>query len=288
MKLSVNAPAKLNLYLDILGRLPNGYHSLAMVMQAVSLFDTVTLEETEDAGIRLACSDPSLPCDENNLAYKAAAAFFNALGEAPHHALCIEKRIPMAAGLAGGSADAAAVLVGLNALYGRPYDLQALCDIGLTVGSDVPFCVRGGTCLAQHTGGILAPLPPLPACTFVLVKPERGVSTAEAYAAADSVYLYHPSFTRMLQACAEQNLDEICRQAGNVFEQVIDVPERIEIKQCLRRYGAKLCQMSGSGPTVFGLFEDADAANACAQTLRQQFQQVFVAAPLSYGAAVDV
>ncbi|MBR4726621.1 MAG: 4-(cytidine 5'-diphospho)-2-C-methyl-D-erythritol kinase [Clostridia bacterium] len=287
MKLSVNAPAKLNLYLDILDRLPNGYHSLAMVMQAVALYDTVTLEETAEPGLRLSCSDPALPCDEQNLAHKAATAFFKALGEAPHHALRVEKRIPMAAGLAGGSADAAAVLVGLNALYGRPYDLQALCEIGLTVGSDVPFCVRGGTCLAQHTGGILAPLPPLPACTFVLVKPERAVSTAEAYAAADSVYLYHPSFTRMLQACAEQDLDGICRLAGNVFEQVIDVPERIEIKQCLRRYGAKLCQMSGSGPTVFGLFEDEAAAAACAETLQKTYRQVFVAAPLPHGAVID-
>lgn len=288
MKLSVKAPAKLNLYLDILGKLPNGYHSLAMVMQAVSLCDTVTIEETETPGLQLACSDPALPCDEKNLAYRAATAFFAALEAEPHHALQIEKQIPAAAGLAGGSADAAATLVGLNALYGRPLDLEALCALGLQIGSDVPFCVRGGTCLAQHTGGVLAPLPALPACTFVLVKPERSVSTAEAYAAADSVYLYHPSFTRMLQACAEADLDGICRQAGNVFEQVIDVPERIEIKQCLRHYGAQLCQMSGSGPTVFGLFTDPAAAAACAAALRQTFRQVFVASPEARGAYLDV
>ena len=286
MKLTVRAPAKINLYLDILGKLPNGFHSLAMVMQSVDLCDTVTITETEEPGIRLRCSDPGIPCDERNIAWKAADAFYTALGMQPQLELTIEKRIPAAAGLAGGSADGAAVFAGLNALHGKPMSDRALAALSLTVGTDLPFCLQGGTCLAQHTGGILSPLPPLPPCTVVLSKPQRAVSTAEAYAEADHTRLYHPNWLRMLDACAAADLDAICKEAGNVFEQIVDVPERVSIKQVMRRHHTKLCQMSGSGPTVFGLFDDPEAAAACADELRAQFPQTYLASPCDHGAIV--
>lgn len=285
MKLTVNAPAKINLFLDIVGKLDNGYHSLFMVMQSVSLADTVTLEKCDD-GIFLTCSEPKLPCGEKNIAYKAARAFFDETKIDGGVKLHIEKRIPFEAGLAGGSADAAATLVGLNRLYSSPLSLSHLCEIGLRVGSDVPFCIVGGTCLSQNTGGVLSPLKPLKKCSIVISKPEKGVSTAEAYAAADNTYLYRPDCTRMLDACEKGDFDGICRYAGNVFEQVVEVVERVEIKRIMREEGAVLSQMSGSGPSVFALFEDEAAAVKCAERLRNICPQTYVVQPTEHGAEV--
>ena len=250
MKLTVNAPAKINLFLDIVGRLDNGYHSLFMIMQAVGLADTVAVEAAE-SGIELSCSEPRLPYGEKNIAYKAAKAFFEATGIKGGVRLHIDKRIPFEAGLAGGSADAAATLVGLNELYGLPLGERELCEIGLRVGSDVPFCIVGGTCLSQNTGGVLSYLKPLKQCSIVISKPVKGVSTAEAYSAADSVYLYHPDSMRIM-----------------------------------REEGAALAQMSGSGPSVFALFEDEAAAARCAERLRPICPQTYVTYPLERGAAV--
>jgi len=285
MKLTVNAPAKINLFLDIVGRLDNGYHSLFMIMQAVGLADTVTVEAAE-SGIELSCSEPKLPCGEKNIAYKAAKAFFEATGIKGGVRLHIDKRIPFEAGLAGGSADAAATLVGLNELYGLPLSERELCEIGLRVGSDVPFCIVGGTCLSQNTGGVLSYLKPLKQCSIVISKPVKGVSTAEAYSAADSVYLYHPDSMRMLDACERGDFGGICRYAGNVFEQVVEVVERVEIKRIMREEGAALAQMSGSGPSVFAMFEDEAAAARCAERLRPICPQTYVTYPLERGAAV--
>lgn len=259
MKLVVKAPAKINLFLDILGRLDNGYHSLFMVMQAVELSDTVTVENGEK-GIALTCSEPGIPCNEKNIAHKAAMAFCKKAGIEPAVRIHIEKNIPFAAGLAGGSADGAAVLVGLNRLYGEPLTEDELLEAGLSVGSDIPFCILGSTRLAQNTGGVLSKLKPLRKSFIVLSKPERGVSTQQAYADADSVRLYHPDRLRMLDACEKGDFENICRYAGNVFEQVIEVPERVELKEIMRKSGASLCQMSGSGPTVFGIFENREDA----------------------------
>lgn len=285
MKLTVNAPAKINLFLDIVGRLDNGYHSLFMVMQSVSLADTVTVESAA-SGIELTCSEPRLPCGEKNIAYKAAKAFFDATGIEGGARLHIDKRIPFEAGLAGGSADAAAALVGLNELYGSPLGTQELCEVGLRVGSDVPFCIVGGTCLAQNTGGVLSRLKPLGECGIVISKPEKGVSTAEAYSAADSVYLYHPDSVRMLDACERGDFGGICRYAGNVFEQVVEVVERVEIKRIMREEGAALAQMSGSGPSVFAIFEDKNAAARCAERLKALCPETFAVCPLECGATI--
>lgn len=283
MKITVDAPAKINLFLDIIGRLDNGYHSLFMVMQSIGLSDRVTLEKTE-GGIYLSCSDSRLPSDEKNIAYKAAAAFFKYTGIEPGVKIAIEKRIPFAAGLAGGSADAAAVIVGLDKIYETNLSERELCKIGLTVGSDVPFCIVGGTCLSQNTGGVLSALEPLKDCFIVLAKPEAGVSTAEAYAAADNTYLYRPDSMRMLDACEKGDFEGICKYAGNVFEQVIEVADRVEFKRIMRDNGCSLCQMSGSGPTVFALFEDETDAGNCAEELRKICPNVFVTTPVSHGA----
>ena len=286
MKLTVNAPAKINLFLDIVGRLDNGYHSLFMVMQSVGVEDVITLETADKKGIFLSCTEKSLPCNEKNIAYKAAAAFFERAGIEPSVKIAIEKRIPFAAGLAGGSADGAAVLVGLNELYKTNFSQYELCEIGLQVGSDIPFCIVGGTCLSQSTGGVLSPLKPLDDCFIVLAKPNAGVSTAEAYKAADSTYIYHPDCIRMLDACERGDFGEICRYSANVFEQVVEVVDRIEYKRIMRKHGASLCQMSGSGPTVFGLFESRESAENCAAELKTICPEVFVTVPVRHGAKI--
>ena len=287
MKITVNAPAKINLFLDIIGKLDNGYHSLFMVMQTVGLCDEITVEKSDKNGIFLTCSEEKLPCDEKNIAYKAAAAFCKKYGIEPNIKIHIEKRIPFAAGLAGGSADAAAVIVALDKLCETNLSEYELCKTGLLVGSDVPFCIKGGTCLSQNTGGILSPLEPLKDCFIVLAKPEAGVSTAEAYAAADSTYLYKPDSMRMLDACEKGDFEGICRYAGNVFEQVIEVAERVEFKEIMRKHGCSLCQMSGSGPTVFALFESKENAEKCSEELKKICPNVFVTTPVNHGAVAD-
>ena len=287
MKITAFAPAKINLFLDIVGRLDNGYHSLFMIMQSIGLGDTVTVEKTEEIGIHLTCSEKSLPTDEKNIAYKAAKKFCEAAGEEPGIRIRIEKKIPFAAGLAGGSADAAAVIVAMNEIYGNRFNQHELCKIGLSVGSDVPFCICGGTSLSQNTGGVLAPLEPLKECHIVLAKPECGVSTAEAYSQADNTYLYHPDCMRMLDACEKGDFKGICKYAGNVFEQVIEVADRVEYKRIMREHGAALCQMSGSGPTVFALFENKENAEKCAEELRGICSNVFVTVPVSHGVITE-
>ena len=164
----------------------------------------------------------------------------------------------------------AGVIVGLDRLFGTDMGTQRLCDIGLKIGSDVPFCIAGGTMLSQHTGGILSHLPPLKSCFVVLAKPATGVSTARAYGDFDSAsFIYHPNKVGMLDAAANADFEGICRQAGNVFEQTIEVPERVRIKSIMRRHGSSLTQMSGSGPTVFGLFESESDAEKCRAELEK-------------------
>lgn len=281
--INVTAPAKINLFLDILGRLENGFHSLFMVMQTVDLCDEITVDKG-NGGISLTCSDERLPQDERNIAYKAAAAFFKATGIEPNAVITVTKKIPFEAGLAGGSADAAAVIVGLNELYGTELSTQAMCEIGLTVGSDVPFCIKGGTCIAQNRGEVLSRVKPLKDCFIVIAKPEKGVSTAQAFAAADNAHIYHPDNLKMLDACSRGDFESICKYASNVFEQVIEVVERIEIKDVMRNCGALLYQMSGSGPSVFGIFDNKENAEKCAQELQENCKDVFLTKPVVNGA----
>ena len=276
----IEAPAKINLLLDIIKRLPNGYHVLFMVMQAVSLYDTIEVEKAK-SGITLTCSEPSLPTDEKHLAYRAAQAFFDAAGIQSGCSVAITKRIPLQAGLAGGSADAAGVLRALNLLFDAGLTTEELCHIGVRLGADVPFCLHGGTMLAQDIGQILAPLPKLKDCFIVLAKPTQGVSTAEAYAAFDeSTDVRHPDNWGMLHALATEDFAGVVSRTQNVFEQFIEVPERITIKSVMRRHGSLCCCMSGSGPTVFGIFDEEAKAAACVNELKQSFDQVYLTHPV--------
>ena len=286
MSIALKAYAKVNIHLDITGRFSDGYHSLFMVMQSVGLYDRIILEKA-GKGITLLCSDKHIPLDESNTEYKAARLFFEKTGIQGGVIIETEKNIPQQAGLAGGSADAAAVLTGLNILYGAGLSEHQLREIGLQVGSDVPFCLKGGTCLVQSRGGIIAPVKPAENCFAVLVKPERGVSTAQAYADADETYLYHPDNSRMLEACETGSFEDICKYAGNVFEQVVEVPERVDIKKIMREHNCLMAQMTGSGPTVFGLFGSKDDAQAAAEKLKKICPGVFLTEPVDCGVSVE-
>ncbi len=281
--MKIKAYAKVNLMLDILGTLPNGYHNLWMIMQSVSLYDTVTVEKNNSGKITLTCSEEGIPTNEKNIAYKAAIAFFEKTGiENCGLHIHIEKCIPSEAGLAGGSADGAAVIKALNELFSAKLTERELCRIGRKVGADVPFCIVGGTCLAQNIGDVLSPLDDIPPCYFVLAKPKMGVSTKEAFASFDNAsYIRKPKKDKMLIAAANGDFDEMCKLAANVFEQVIEVPERVEIKKIMREQNAKLALMSGSGPTVYGIFENKKDAENCAEKLKSITNDVFIAMPVS-------
>lgn len=279
---SLRAFAKINLLLDITEQLPNGYHALHMIMQSVGLYDEVTVAEGE-RGIE--CDDPSVPTDERNIAWKAADAFAAATGvDCGRTRIILKKHIPSAAGLAGGSADGAAVLAGLNLLHDTGLDEQTLCRIGATVGADVPFCLTGGTRLALNIGDVLAPLPPLENVTLVLAKPDCDVSTKEAYAAFDEAHdVSHVPLPALLFDAAKGDWERVFRRTCNTFEQLIEVPERVPIKTVMRKNGSTFSMMSGSGPTVFGVFPTREQADACAEQLRAWAPDVFVCDPVSRG-----
>ena len=285
MKVTYKANAKINLMLDILARLDNGYHSLFMLMQSVDLSDIVTVEETESGKIEITSSEDGIPCDKRNIAWKAAEKFFEA-AEVENKGIKIhlEKHIPFAAGMAGGSADGAAVIAALDEIYGTGLSTQELCAIGVKVGADVPFCLTGGTCLSQNVGEILSPLPALDDCYIVLAKPDRGVSTKEAYDAFDNAQnVRHLDTCGMLYAASKGDLYEICKRTKNVFEQLIEVPERVPIKSVMNRYGALTACMSGSGPTVYGIFDDESKAQAAAEALKSVVKNIYVTRPAKCG-----
>ncbi len=284
MKVTYNAAAKINLMLDIISTLPNGYHSLFMIMQSVSLFDTVTVEKTSDGGIILSSNVPEIPCDETNIAHKAAVAFYNYTGiDDKNISIHVEKRIPFAAGLAGGSADGAGVIAALNDIYKTNLTERELCSIGVKVGADVPFCLTGGTRLAQNIGEVLSLLPDLKDCFIVLAKPDIGVSTGPAYAEFDKQGVRHLKTDSMLFAAANGDFDAICSKVGNVFEQLIEVPQRVDIKKIMYDNGALCSCMSGSGPTVFGIFNDKNQADKACESLKEKFEQVYVCQPVKSG-----
>ncbi len=275
--MKLNAYAKINLALDVCGRLENGYHAVRMVMQSVSLCDVVTMHRTSD-GIVLSCSDQSLPCDGGNLAYRAAAIFLERTGIRGGVAIRLEKHIPAQAGLGGGSADAAAVLRGMDALYQTHLPMDTLLAWGLELGADVPFCLLGGTALAEGIGGCLTPLAGMPRTPVVLIKPEGGISTAWAYGILDQM---RPAPHADVDAVV-QCLDTPQRLAGrmeNVFEPVV-LPKFPAVGSCKRRLlelGANGALMSGTGSAVFGLFSDGGTAEAACRILLAEGMQAFLA-----------
>ena len=279
--MKVKAAAKINLLLDILKKLDNGYHSLFMIMQSVSCYDTVEVTLDDSGKITVDCGDAPLRNDETNIAYKAAKAFVDYTGISGNGInIVIEKSIPLAAGLAGGSADAAAVIFILNRLFETNLSDNEMRKIGVTVGADVPFALMGGTALALNIGEILAPLPAVENCFIVLAKPNEDVATSGAYAKYDTAgNIRHPDNAAMLEALANGETEKALGLVENVFEQVIEVHSRPYIKDTMRHFGCKATCMSGSGPTVFGIFDDEEKANNCADELQKTLKQVFVTTP---------
>lgn len=277
-KITRKAYAKINLTLDVLGRLPNGYHTVRMVMQSVSLHDEVTVGLGGTA--ETWCSLPWLPVDGTNLARRAAELFYAETGlPDPGTSIRLEKRIPVAAGLAGGSTDAAAVLRALDTLHGTALGDERLCGIGLKLGADVPYCLLGGTMLAEGIGERLRRLPSCPQAYVVLVKPPFSVSTAAAYAAMDAHQpTIRPDTEGMLRALEAGALEEVCHRLYNVMEPAIGDRSRqiAEIRGRLLDCGALGVVMSGSGPTVFGLFREHGTAEAACQALKAEYPDCFL------------
>lgn len=312
----IEAPAKINLTLDVIGVRPNGYHDVCMVMQTIGIHDTVEIIGIPE-GIRLVLTNPMskmgegcvgdyVPCDEHNIAYKAAALFLETLkeksaGEPAQHAapmttgeadaegktlggveVRITKRIPVAAGLAGGSTDAAAVLKGMNILFGDPFTEEELITMSPKLGADVAFCVMGGTALSEGIGEILTKLPSAAGIKLLVAKPDIQVSTKEVYTALDSQPItQHPDNKGMLDAIAKKDVAGIASLLGNVLADVTMPrhPEIAEIRDVMLQEGALNAMMSGSGPTVFGIFtDDNKAAEALGRLMDLGYTQLFFTA----------
>lgn len=274
MKLCALAPAKINLFLDVGPVASNGYHPICSVMQTVSLYDTITVKTSVLPGIVLECPGSSLPCDSKNLAYRAAQVFLDA-GKIKNTGISItvEKRIPVASGLAGGSTDAGAVLLLLNTLFNKPLSTDALLQIGSSLGADVPFCMTGGTALCSGIGDKLFPLPALESSTVVIARGGADVSTAAAYGMLDSKYgMQMPTMPKMWEKLGKEGLAYSSEsEFYNIFESVIlpNHKEATAYKTILENAGARVTKMSGSGPAVFGLFNNINDAKLAITKLSQ-------------------
>ena len=286
MILNESAFAKLNLTLDVLDRRADGYHDLRSIMQTVSVRDDVTLELDTHAPWQLECDAEGVPTDGTNLAWRAAELYLQALHKSVDGlTIRITKRIPSEAGMAGGSADAAAVLRALNRAFDAPLSLPALAELGAQLGSDVPFCVLGGTALAEGRGERITQLPPAPEMTYVICKPELSLSTPELYAQLDAISVgERPDTTAMRAALQKGDLERIGKQLCNVFEQVTVPahPELNYIKSILMTYGAYGALMTGSGSAVFGIFDAFESAAVACMMLRENYSQVFLAQNVSF------
>lgn len=274
-----HACGKLNLSLDVLGRTGDGYHDLRMVMQSVSFGDEVDITLT-DGDFSLDPGQPYLPSDEKNLALRAARLFLEGTGRGAR--IRITKRLPVCAGMGGGSADAAAVLRGLNQLTGAGMTSQQLRDMGLSLGSDVPFCVMGGTALAEGRGERLTALPPLPPCHLVICKPAFAISTPELFGRIDARRSrLHPDTGGILAALDGGDVPGVARRMYNVFEDVLTRREGAipAIKSQLIAHGALGAVMTGTGSAVFGLFDDPAAAKAAREALAPAWPDTFLAVP---------
>ena len=272
-KLELKALGKINLGLDILGRRENGYHDVRMVMQTVYLYDRVILEKTREPGIEISTNLPYLPVNENNIAYKAAELLQREFGIREGICISLEKHIPVAAGMAGGSSNAAAVLFGMNRMFDLGLSEEGLKERGVTLGADVPYCIMRGTVLAEGIGEILTPLPPLPKCYVLIAKPPLSASTKTVYEKIDKEGIKsHPDIGGILAGLREGNLQQVAGSMGNVLEQVMleEHPVLQKIKDVMLMSGALNAMMSGSGPTVFGIFTSRGRARAAAARLKRQ------------------
>lgn len=279
--IELKAYAKLNLTLDVLGGRPDGYHELRMVMQSVALCDHIRLETGTGRGLSVSTNKSFLPNDERNLAAAAALRFLEyGARDCGGLEIRIQKSIPVCAGMGGGSSDAAAVLWGMDKLMDTGFSTAELARLGERVGSDVPYCVYGGTALAEGRGEVISPLSPLPHCHIVLCKPAFSISTPELFGRIDGVRLRRrPDTAGMIAALEAGDLGGVARRTYNVFEDVF--PERraveiAEIKNCLIQHGALGACMSGTGPTVFGLFDEKGPARRAFEVLRAAYREVFL------------
>lgn len=272
-KIKLKALGKINLGLDVLGRRPNGYHDVRMVMQTVYLYDQILLEKTDKEGISLKTNLFYLPINENNLAYRAAKMLIDefTIKEGVH--ISLEKHIPVAAGMAGGSSNAAAVLYGMNRLFQLGLTDQELMERGVKLGADVPYCIMRGTVLAEGIGEELTPLPAMPKCHVLLAKPPISVSTQKVYEKLDAQEVTkHPDIDGILLGLQTGDLKKITSSMGNVLENVTitEYPQIERIKDVMKEEGALNAMMSGSGPTVFGIYDDKMLARRAAARIREE------------------
>ena len=281
MKIVKKANAKINLGLDVLRRREDGYHEVKMIMQMVDLSDILTFESRDDEEIHIMTNSGKLPCDENNLIYKAAMVLFAETGKKIGVDIYLEKRIPIAAGMAGGSTDAAATFLALNKMLGSPLSKEKLQEISVKVGADVPYCIMGGTALSEGIGEVLTPLPSPPQVHLLIAKPDADVSTAFVYKNLRLDTLEkHPDIDGMKKAIEDGDLQGIASRMENVLETVTipAYPLIGQIKEVCKQEGAMNALMSGSGPTVFAMYTDKEKAENAAKRIREEMkiQEVFV------------
>lgn len=276
--------AKLNLTLDVLGKRDDGYHDLKSVMQTISIRDDIEIEIDTGKPWSIECSTEGIPCDERNLAWKAAEAYCNSMKKNPNGlTIRITKRIPSEAGMGGGSADAAAVLRALNRHYGNPLSVFALAELGAQVGSDVPFCVLCGTAMVEGRGERLRKLPNIPECVFVVVKPDFSVSTPALYKKIDEVTIVkHPDHNAMEAALLSGDIGVIADKIYNVFDPIVtaDHLELNYIKSICNSYGALGMQMTGSGSAVYAIMPNFEYAAVVCNMLKENYPNVFIAMPV--------
>lgn len=286
-KIDILATAKINFTLDITGKLPNGYHSVDMVMQSVNLCDTVSVEKSETKGIALTCNKPFVPCNSSNTAWKAVELFSEYTKIECNVNVHIEKNIPAQAGLAGGSTDGSAVLVALNELYGTNLPIDTLAEIGAKIGADVPFCLYGGTMLATGTGTTLEKIEhkmPLENYYVLLCKPLINVSTPEAYKKSDSrPFSENVHSKAVIEALKNNNSEMFAKSLYNDFDSLLMLEEVQKIKAIMNENGCLKSVMSGSGPTVYGIYSSESMANNTAEILKKSYSDVFVAHTTNYG-----
>lgn len=288
--LVVGAPCKVNLSLDITGVRADGYHQLRSVMQTVDLYDYLLISESDYRGIFIECDREQLICDTTNTAFRAASAFFQAAG-IQDYAVKIEiiKNIPMQAGLGGGSSDAAATLVGLNRMFQGGFSTDALCQIGLGVGADVPFCLKGGTMLCEGVGEIFTPLRPLEeGCWILIAKPEAGISTPNSFRRYDRQggARRHPDTEALVAALEKRELPAVAEEMRNVLEEASSLPEIGRFKELMLSCGALGAAMTGSGSAVIGMFDNKRAVRRAHRKLMAEARAVFITHPVPFGARI--
>lgn len=271
-RIQLKALGKINLGLDVLGKRENGYHDVRMIMQTVYLYDEVTLEKRQEPGITVSTNLIYLPTDKTNIAYRAAKILLDEFGERRGVAIHLKKHIPVAAGMAGGSADAAAVLFGMNRMFGWKLSEKELMERGVTLGADVPYCIMRGTALAEGIGEKLTRLPAMPKCHLLIAKPPISVSTKLVYEKLDALAIVdHPDIDGIIEGLKDRDLIRVAGSMGNVLQNVTETeyPVITQIKEEMIKGGAINAMMSGSGPTVFGLFKERSMAKKTAEQIRQ-------------------